>query len=519
MNEHDGNDHDEKSMTAKATTRSLVLVTVDCLRADHCGFYGYSRPTTPFLDSLAAESVVVEHAMVAGAPTYYSLPAIHASRMPLALGRDVIGLAPGEPTLATTLAQHGYATAAFSAANPYISPQFGYDQGFELFRDFFDFEAQTLGSKVEKSSGERDFRSSLNSSSLNAWVEKSARRAGMGQVYDELYFQYRMRIAASPVASIDQLRKFPSADVIVDSAETWLSSLDERPFFLWIHLMDPHHPYYPKPEAIRDLMGRDISPGKIRYLNESWNRADSAPNRLQKKKEAVIELYDAGIRWVDSQIARLVSCLKRLNRWEECVLALTADHGEEFLDHGHRYHAPVSLAEEIVRVPLLLRVPQQAGRKSSGVFSLLHLAPTVLDVLGISPPAEFQGTSLWGRLKNNSAVEAGLQNEWQDSAVAECVYGCTNPFLTEARLSPRLLCVREGQYKLVMRLEVGMAEEIYDVEKDPREKSPLPTDATRQMRGRFLRIAKEHVEKMAANDQVVARMKTRLRDLQLEFGG
>src|SRR3981189_3970084 len=122
--------------------KSVVLVTVDCLRADHVGFMGYDRPITPFLDTLASESFFVPAAIVAGAPTYYSFPAILASRMPLALGRDVIGLAPGEGTLATVLRESGYATGAFSAGNPYISPRFGYDQGFEVFRAFLDFEVQ-----------------------------------------------------------------------------------------------------------------------------------------------------------------------------------------------------------------------------------------------------------------------------------------------------------------------------------------------------------------------------------------
>src|SRR5271154_6113674 len=95
--------------------KSIVLVTVDCLRADHVGFMGYERPTTPFLDLLAGESFVVPAAIVAGAPTYYSFPAILASRYPLALGRDVLGLGPYEPTLASTLKQAGYATASFGA--------------------------------------------------------------------------------------------------------------------------------------------------------------------------------------------------------------------------------------------------------------------------------------------------------------------------------------------------------------------------------------------------------------------
>src|SRR5579863_1307526 len=127
---------------------SLVLVTVDCLRADHLGFMGYQRPTTPFLDQLATESFVVPSAMVAGAPTYYSFPVILASRYPLALGRDVLGIGPGEATLAATVSAAGYATAAFGAANPYISARFGYDQGFDTFQDFLSGEVEPLSGEV-----------------------------------------------------------------------------------------------------------------------------------------------------------------------------------------------------------------------------------------------------------------------------------------------------------------------------------------------------------------------------------
>ncbi len=178
-------------------------------------------------------------------------------------------------------------------------------------------------------------------------------------LYEELYFQYRVRIAASPATSIDTLRKFPSADAIVEAAEAWLDALDSRPFFLWIHLMDPHSPYYPPAAALRDLTGKDLSPERVRYLNEFWNRSELPPSRLERHKQDVIDLYDAGIRWADSQISRLVRFLEGCNRWDDCVLALTADHGEEFLDHGLRYHAPVSLMEEIARVPLLIRAPGQ----------------------------------------------------------------------------------------------------------------------------------------------------------------
>src|SRR6266567_8789503 len=122
--------------------RPLILITVDCFRADHAGFLGYDRPTTPFLDSLASQSLVFRNALATGTPTYYSLPAILASRYPLALGRDLLGIAPDENTIPSVLKEYGFQTAAFSPANPYLSARFGYDQAFDCFRDFL--EAETL---------------------------------------------------------------------------------------------------------------------------------------------------------------------------------------------------------------------------------------------------------------------------------------------------------------------------------------------------------------------------------------
>src|SRR5216683_878131 len=97
-----------------AAPRSLILITVDCWRADRAGFLGYERPTTPFLDSLAGESLVFKQAVAAGAPTYYSLPGILASRYALAAGRDLLGLGPEESTIAWVLQESGFATAGFS---------------------------------------------------------------------------------------------------------------------------------------------------------------------------------------------------------------------------------------------------------------------------------------------------------------------------------------------------------------------------------------------------------------------
>jgi arylsulfatase A-like enzyme len=484
--------------------KSILLVTVDCLRADHVGFMGYPRPTTPFLDSLAAESFVVPNAIVAGAPTYYSLPAILASRYPLALGRDVLGIAPDEPTLSSVLKDAGYATAAFAAGNPYISSRFGYEQGFETFRDYLSEDLAPKEETGEPPPNRHGWASQANGK-LQAW------RPAMGPfgiLYDELYFRYCQRV--TPVASsLDALRRFPSADVIVDHACKWLASVGDQPFFLWLHLMDPHSPYYPKQEALT-LTGLDaVTPAQARYLNSYWNRSDIGPRRLANRRDEIVGLYDAGIRWADEQLRRLVDSLSGSNRWDDCIFALTADHGEEFIEHGGRYHPPSNLMEEVIHVPLIVRVPGGGVRKASkSPFSLIHLAPTLLDCAGLAAPSDFQGRSRWPHLQ--------CGEDFGHAAVSECVAGCTNPFRSDDRQGPRVLAIRESRYKLVLHFDPA-AENLYDLEADPGEQSALAPSMQKPVRRRLLELAREHLRWSSEQRDWRLRLKARLRDLRLEW--
>jgi arylsulfatase A-like enzyme len=486
------------------TRKSIVLVTVDCLRADHAGFMGYERPTTPFLDSLAAESFVVPSAIVAGAPTYYSFPAILASRYPLALGRDVLGLGPDEPTLASALKQAGYATASFGAANPYISARFGYEHGFDTFRDFLENEpAPLLEEKATAATGDGW------ASRLNRRLQKIRPALGpLGIIYDELYFEYCQRV--TPVAdSLDALRRFPAADVIVDHACTWLASVGDEPFFLWLHLMDPHSPYYPKDAALTLMGQRPLRPYRARYLNSYWNRSDLGPRRFARHRKEAIALYDAGVRWVDVQMSRLIETLRESKRWDNCIFAFTADHGEEFLDHGGRYHPPSRLMEELIHVPLLVRVPGSAKREvAKSPFSMLHLAPTLLDAAQLPVPASFEGRSHWEQLRQGESFDG--------VAISECVAGCTNPFRSENRMGPRVLSVRESRYKLVLHFDPP-AENLFDLDADPGERVPLAPAAEKPVRRRLLEIAREHLRRSNEQRDSRTRVQARLRELQLEW--
>lgn len=480
--------------------KSLILITVDCLRADHVGFLGHRQPTTPFLDSIAEESVVLENAIAAGSPTYYAMPPLLASRYPLALGRDVLGIAPDETTLASALQESGFATAAFSAANPYISPRFGYDRGFAEFRDFL--EGSDASATFRHSGGMRR--------QANELVRKAAHSiSSVGAMYDELYFRYCQKVAAKRSLSLDSQRAYPSAEVLVDHALRWLNTHSQERFFIWLHFMDAHGPYYPKTEALEMMGGKEITPTEAVYLNSYWNRSDLSPERLRTKMPDVLRLYDAGVRWVDEQIRRLAASLRELRLWDICALAVTADHGEEFLDHGGRYHLPRKVTEELIHVPLLLRVPGHSrGFRVAEPYSVIDVAPTLLDIMGLPSPAEFRGRSRWEQLR---------KQKFQDyPVVTECVHECTNPFSPHNRFGPRLLAVRLQQYKMVLDFSAG-SDSLYDLGHDPGEHKPLPLNEAWDMRRKLLKIAQKHVVESSQSRDFDRRIGSQVREFRLEL--
>jgi arylsulfatase A-like enzyme len=165
--------------------------------------------------------------------------------------------------------------------------------------------------------------------------------------------------------------------------------------------------------------------------------------------------------------------------------------------------------EELIRVPLLVCVPGEAKRKiSDAPFSLLHLAPTLLEAAGVPVPAEFVGRGQWGQLSQGGSAE--------DVAISECVAGCTNPFAPENRMGPRVLSVRERRFKFVLHFD-PQAERLYDLEADPQELSPLAADAERPVRRRLLERAREHLQGSSRDRDPGARLQARLRDLRLEW--
>jgi arylsulfatase A-like enzyme len=220
----------------------------------------------------------------------------------------------------------------------------------------------------------------------------------------------------------------------------------ERPFFLFVHYFDPHSPYVPPPE-LADKFPPASGPGQgLRPL---------------------VARYDAEIAFADQQIGELLAALDRLGLADDTLVAITADHGEGLMQHGQMGHG-VQIYEEQVRVPLLLRWPGRlpAGRVVEGAVSLIDLAPTLLELVGLpSATGGMQGRSLAPVLAGDARVNPQrpiflYRREFEPGR------------MEGLPVAGEKFGVRLGAFKLVLGPEEG-TRELFDVLHDPREREDL----------------------------------------------
>ena len=322
---------------------NFILILVDALRRDHVGLYGYPKPTTPFMDELGCRGVVFDDALSQAPQTLNSTASLFTSRRFPAFLRGVEhgaipGVAPenreqwartprlaaANLTVAEVLAEAGYQTIALFN-NPHHHPSSGFNQGFAT--------AELL---------ERD----------------------AGQAY--------ARVNSVTGAFLD-----------------WHEGRDpDRPYFAYLHLMDPHNPYRP-PEEYLEI----FPPGKgsHRYAN-----GPPPPGFTTADLETMTALYDAEIRFFDDSLRSLVAELEGRDDLTDTAIIITADHGDELLDHGGLGHGK-TVELELLRIPFIITggpVESAAGRRVSTLVRNLDLAPTIVEMAGIEAAEIFQGTSL-----------------------------------------------------------------------------------------------------------------------------
>lgn len=336
--------------------RNIILITVDSLCADHLGCYGYPESISPNIDNLARESILFTQAIANGPYTIVSVPSFLTSRY-------VPSIDNLTPVIAQILKKEGYNTAAF---NPNVRLFSKMCRPFKLTRGFDVFDLLLTDKLVKEGNY---FREAMY------FAKRLQKRKWLYSLIKNLVINAPFPLTA-PI---------PRAKDINKRAITWLKKRDRSPFFLWLFYMDVHMPYLPidklsssikRIKAIR--MNR-----KLRYFKESVTK-----NEL----ETLHNLYLGEIEYLDRMIQSFVDNLKNVGLYDNTVIIFTADHGEQFREHGKVGH-PDDFYEELLHVPLLIH---GAGIKKKLVecqVSLLDLAPTIADIAG-TQCENFYGQSL-----------------------------------------------------------------------------------------------------------------------------
>lgn len=332
---------------------NVLLIAMETTRRGHLSCYGYDRETTPNLDRLAADGLRFTHAEAVSnwtLPTHASMfsglyPDSHGARF---LSKDELPdpsleqyegrMVPACRTMAELLLEAGYRTGAVCGNPGYLDRRFQLDQGFE---------------------------------------------------------HYDARPGVPP-------NWYRPAEQITDEAIRWLKYgmqvEPERPFFLFLNYMDPHHPYNPPPEYVRRFAKHnddELRPRREKYFRDLFVRVNQDGETLTEKQSALlVDRYDGEIAYTDHEIGRLIDWLRGWNLYQDTIIILTGDHGEALGEHGVRGHC-FRLYEGELAVPMIVKLPHSEARgvRDEGVQHV-DVLPTVLDRLGLPCPGEVQGQSM-----------------------------------------------------------------------------------------------------------------------------
>ncbi len=396
---------------APPTGPHVILVSIDTLRRDHVGCYGYERETTPNLDRFAREGVRFDQEI---SSTSWTLPA-HAAiftSVPDAVHGvvDATGtaLSPAFVTLAERFQAAGYATGGFYGG-PYLDGAFGLGQGFDTY--------------VYAVRGQR-----------------------------ERFAPDKVEVWANNPLSHAASHHGVTNDAVYGEARAWMEEHKEQASFTFIHFWDVHYDFTPPPpwDTRFDpgyegpIDGRGFVKDNVRYR----------PDMSKRDFEHLLALYDGEIGWTDTFLGKLRADLESWGIADDTILIITSDHGTEFFDHGHKGHRQ-TLFDEVVRVPLVLWAPGRVPEGSVVTHQTrsIDLGPTLLELANLAPPEGVLGRSLMPLVE-------GAAPEAERAAVCE---------LHTLGFELQALRLPDGKF---LRDEARDSSVWFDLEADPGEHAP-----------------------------------------------
>jgi arylsulfatase len=400
---------------------NIVLISVDALRADHLGCYGYSRDTSPFLDKLAEEGILFSNAIVQWPKTQPSMASMLTGAYPWQEAIDTTasyGLPRSLTLMSERLKKEDFSTLAV-VSNYNLGKNFGFNKGFDVF--------------------------------IESWMDEFTRKKG------KQIFRNRPGL----------VKEFTNATLVTNQALNLLETYSsEEKFFMWIHYMDTHGPYIP-PKSYQNFFA-DWTPGEaipVDDIPQYQRQSKPDSQEIIVDPEYYRAQYDREIRYWDNELKRLISFMKKKGIYNRTIIVITADHGESlgennyFFEHGKLPYQPCS------HVPLIILAPNLRDSSKHIIeepVGLIDLMPTLLDMLGIAKTADLEGETLLPFLLSGTGPT--------ERAV----------FTRAGYNSPYLKAIRLGDWKLIhvgsaadRDLMKGQEYELYNISDDPMETKNL----------------------------------------------
>lgn len=374
---------------------NIILITIDCLRADYCGWLNPERAElTPFLNKLAKENLVFTQAYATGPFTQLAMPAILTGTYTLILktwdGKAIAGIKE-KPYLPEILHNNGYFTIAIHD-NPILSSFYGFDRGFDIFKDlgssdykFRDAKQQSLKTRFGIKKLQLLFLKKLNQTKwykiIRNYIFKKT-----PTLYDFLKFIAYQILPIKPdlfllTATAEKINKTVFKKI----------KFSKDPLFLWIHYMDTHAPYS-LPNLPKEISFPLFSAKEIEYLNKKYKKCSFYKDSFRGEDELFKKVYQLNLRYLDWQIEILFEKLK--NELKNSIIIITADHGDEFNEHGDWGHTPTKennkLFKELLLVPLLLITPNKNKKIIDKIVSSSQIPATILELAKIKIPPRME---------------------------------------------------------------------------------------------------------------------------------
>jgi len=403
---------------------NVIILLIDALRADRLSCYGNSRNTSPNIDKFAKDSVLFTQAISQSTFTKTSVSSLFTSLYPY---------------------QHGvYEGNTRDTENNITS-------------DVLGEEEMTLAEVLLQ-----------NGFLTMAWVHNAQLRSYMG--FAEGFVEYD-----EPAGDIKSINK---------RFIRWIDWIGKRHrFFAYIHYLDLHDPYRPKPPY--DTMYGVYSDvySEIDFKDWGRHRKEIRENKRKLEKKDIDQLlayYDGQLTYIDSQIGLLLEYLKKEGLYDNTLIIITADHGDGFMEHGFISHSNTPY-DELLRVPLIIKFPKSvyAGKVVRSQVRLIDVMPTILDYLGIRTDSELSGFSLLNYLDDNR--NKGKKIDFPKYAISE---------------HHNTLSIRTEKYKYIH--SPNKEDEFYDLSVDPKERNniiDLRRDEAERFRKMALKVAQERKEK------------------------